>query len=322
MRRWLDRTDKDVKAELKQKAFDMWLACHSHEDISEAIGYSRRAVSDLLDKIGDLGANGQLAASAQADENGEETDDDRGLGKLSFTKEQVANSEHATDFEAPIYNVWKQQNKTAGSTHFGNSEIRWVDNLLYLYTAPFDTVVDPFAGGGSTIDLCRKRLRRYWVSDRLPVVEREKDIRKLDVTEEMPSVRWKDVGLVYLDPPYWKQAEGEYSTDTEDLANMDLEKFTSTLASVVKGFAERMAKSKREAPAYIALIIQPTQWKAPERSYTDHIADMIKVVKLPIDIRISCPYESQQCNAQMVEWAKENRKVLVLSREIVVWRVA
>jgi hypothetical protein len=38
-------------------------------------------------------------------------------------------SNHATDFTIPIYNVWKQQTKAEGSTHFGNSEIRWLDNL-------------------------------------------------------------------------------------------------------------------------------------------------------------------------------------------------
>src|ERR1700733_6735965 len=58
---------------------------------------------------------------------------------------------------------------TAGkASHFGNSETRWVDNLLYLYTRPFEIVVDPFAGGGSTIDLCQHRYRRYWVADREP----------------------------------------------------------------------------------------------------------------------------------------------------------
>ncbi len=63
---------------------------------------------------------------------------------------------HATDFTPPVYNVWKQQEKTTGLSHFGNSEVRWVDNLLYLYTQPFDVVIDPFAGSGSTADLCRK----------------------------------------------------------------------------------------------------------------------------------------------------------------------
>jgi hypothetical protein len=29
----------------------------------------------------------------------------------------------------------------------GNSEVRWLDNLLYLYTRPCDIVVDTFASG-------------------------------------------------------------------------------------------------------------------------------------------------------------------------------
>ena len=94
------------------------------------------------------------------------------IGKVAESPKAAA--AHAVDFEPPIYNVWKQQTKTAGSSHFGNSEVRWVDNLLYLYTKPFDVVVDPFAGGGSTIDICKRSLRRYWASDRKPVVEREK----------------------------------------------------------------------------------------------------------------------------------------------------
>jgi hypothetical protein len=41
-----------------------------------------------------------------------------------------AAASHVTDFEVPLYNVWKQQKKTAGPDHYGNSEVRWVDNLL------------------------------------------------------------------------------------------------------------------------------------------------------------------------------------------------
>ncbi len=77
-----------------------------------------------------------------------------------FSKSEQAAASHATDFEEPIYNIWKQQEKTPGSSHFGNTEPRLLDNLLYLYTKLLDIVIDPFAGGGSTIDMCRKRLRR------------------------------------------------------------------------------------------------------------------------------------------------------------------
>ncbi len=96
---------------------------------------------------------------------------------------------------------------------------------------------------------------------------------------------------------------------------MSIEDFTKALSGIVNGIAKKLSD------AYVALIIQPTQWNAPERQFTDHIGDMLRLVKLPVDMRMSVPYESQQCNAQMVEWAKDNKKLLVLTREIVVWKV-
>ncbi len=320
IRDWLSRMDKDAKADLRRLAFDMWLACYTHEEIAEKVGYKRRTVSDFLETVA-FGGNGDSAISAQTLDPDSDSDDDEEtgntLGRWKATKANAPLAEHAVDFDVPLYNVWKFKEKTKGSKHFGNTESTIVDNLLYLYTQPFDIVVDPFAGGGSTIDVCKKRFRRYYVSDRKPVVEREHEIRQADITESLPGPsRWEDVKLVYLDPPYWKQAEGQYSDDPSDLANMDLDAFTKALASLVKSYAKKLKPGAR-----IALIIQPTQWKAPERAYTDHVADLLREVKLPVDMRIQCPYESQQCNAQMVEWAKENRKLLVLSRELVVWRV-
>jgi hypothetical protein len=290
VREWLSRIDKDAKTARDKRIFGMWLSCHTDQEAADAEGMVRRTVADLTADFGEI-------------------------GKLSESAKAAA--QHATDFDPPLYNVWKQQTKTAGGKHFGNSEVRWVDNLLYLYTKPFDIVVDPFAGSGSTADLCKKRMRRYWVSDRKPAVGREAVIRKHDLTDGLPRLpRWQDVGLVYLDPPYWKQAEGRYSQDPQDLANMDLPLFTQTLVGLIRDFAKKLPKG-----AHIALIIQPTQWNAPEHEFTDHIADTLRLVKHPVAMRVSVPYESQQYNAQQVEWAKANRRVLVLTREIVVWRV-
>ena len=55
--------------------------------------------------------------------------------------------------------------------------------MLYLYTKPFDMVLDPFAGGGSTIDICKRRFRRNLLSDRKPIVERETEIRQYDLID-------------------------------------------------------------------------------------------------------------------------------------------
>lgn len=288
VREWLSRVDKDAKEARDRRVFELWLACWTQNEIADSVGVTQSEVAKSI-------PSGDIAI---------------------LNKSEAASAGHATDFDVPIYNIWKQQEKSSGSSHFGNSESRWLDNLLYLYTSPFDVVIDPFAGGGSTIDVCRKRFRRYYVSDRKPIVEREKEIRAHDLTDGLPKPpQWKDVKLVYLDPPYWKQAAGQYSEDPTDLANMDLDEFNKQLAGIINGF------SKKLTDAHIALIIQPTQWNAPDRKFTDHIGDMLRAVKLPVEMRYSVPYESQQCNAQMVDWAKENRRCLVLSREIVVWRV-
>jgi hypothetical protein len=132
----------------------MWLACYAGVEIAEANNLSEKEVGKI---VSDLSAE--------------------------LPKGQKADSEHATDFTPPIYNIWKQQEKTNGSSHFGNSEVRWVDNLLYLYTKPFDMVLDPFAGGGSTIDICKRRFRRNMFSDRKPIVERETEIRQYDLID-------------------------------------------------------------------------------------------------------------------------------------------
>lgn len=291
---WLSRTIKEEKERKKDQARAMWMACATQDEIAEAVEVEQRTISNWEDDF-----------------------------RKNSEAEDFLNSR---DFELPIYNVWKQQAKSNAVSHFGNSEPRWVENLLYLYTQPASIVVDPFAGSGSTIDVCKKRGRRYFVSDRKPIVEREHEIRQHDLisddgTIQMPSLpRWKDVGLVYLDPPYWKQAEGQYSNDPTDLGNMPLESFNSALSGIVNGFAKKL---KNGAPRYIALIIQPTQWKSNvNKDYVDHIGDLLRSVKLPVHMRYSVPYESQQCTAQMVDWAKANKRCLVLTREIIVWEVS
>ena len=323
------RIDKDLKVELRETAFNMWMGCFDNQAIADNIGFSRPAVSEFVDLLrivrngirsvsDDLLENAQLTDIEPEFE--EEEEDSTGLGVYKLDNRLMVKANHIDEnYKPPIYNIWKQQEKSEGITHFGNSEIGFLDNLLYLYTKPLDVVIDPFAGSGSTIDLCKSRLRRYLVSDRAPIDIRD-DIRQHDIKDGVLSPpTWKDVKLIYLDPPYWKQAENKYSEDKEDLANMELQDFNKSLSCIIKKYAEKIKRARSNA--YIALIIQPTQWKAPDRVFTDHVGDMIKAVKLPVDMRFSVPYESQQYNPQCVQWAKDNKKCLVLTREIIVWEV-
>jgi hypothetical protein len=294
---WTKSIQDIEKQQQKETIFNLFLACHTASEIGQAVGLPEQTIRDRIERLSTkefLGTKSWKLAKF------EDYDEDDGL--------------------RPIYNIWTFGKKTNEVSHFGNSESRIVDRLLYLYTEPFDIVVDSFAGGGSTIDVCKKRSRRYWISDRKPIPERAHEIRTLDVVESLPTLnnRWSEVALTYLDPPYWKQTENKYSKDAADLANMPLENFNKALSGIVNGIARKQSRG------VIALLIQPTQWNAPGREFTDHVYDMLRLAdskRLRLINRISCPYSSQQCTPQMVDYVKERKELLVLTRELIVWKI-
>lgn len=155
---WLSDIDKAEREVRKRKIQELWLACHTAEEIAaelqEQDDTSIKRITKEWCESPDVEKSTKVAVSDES-------------------------------FTPPLYNVWTFSKKTNEVEHFGNSEQRIVDNLLYLYTQPFDIVLDPFAGGGSTIDVCKNRMRRYWTSDRKPIVARESEIRTLDIVKEL-----------------------------------------------------------------------------------------------------------------------------------------
>jgi len=144
------RIDKDLKVELRETAFNMWMGCYSDQEIADAVGFSRRSISEFTESL-QVGENGIGAENADLSENPEltndsenrefdddEQDDSNSLGVYKLDKRLLIKANHMDDkFTPPIYNVWKQQERSEQVNHFGNSEISFVDNLLYLYTKPF-----------------------------------------------------------------------------------------------------------------------------------------------------------------------------------------
>jgi len=71
----------------------MWLACHTQEEIAEAAGVPRDTVQGWVS----------------------------GFVENSITQE----STNWQDFKPPIYNVWKKQEKTNTTSHFGKPCCPW-----------------------------------------------------------------------------------------------------------------------------------------------------------------------------------------------------
>ena len=287
IRNYLVEPEKRLREKRNQRILDLHLECYTQQEIADRLGISQQSVASSI---------------------------------KSFTEKGSASDfDRDPDFKPKLYDVWNFGKLSNKVKHPGNSEQRILEELIYRHTQPYGIVVDPFAGGGSTLDVCRKRLRRCYLSDRKPIPARADQIRRIDVLESLPKLgkRWADVSLTYMDPPYWKQIEGQYSEDDEDLANMTLENFTTSLAAVIKNIGKKQSKG------VVALLIRPTQWKSKGRRVVDHAFDLISAVgdDLKYERRISCPTKGVMATPPMIEWAKENKELLAITREVIIWRV-
>ena len=106
---WLSRTLKEEKERKRDKAFALWLACHTQEEIAEAVDMTQRAISEWED---------DFRKKLEVDIFLNSPDFDPPIYNVwtdDFAEKSAADkSAFPADFEVPIYNVWKQQTKTAG----------------------------------------------------------------------------------------------------------------------------------------------------------------------------------------------------------------
>jgi len=116
-----------------------------------------------------------------------------------------------------IYNVWNfsQRDPRLGYPYPGNIPGQIAMNVLYYYTKQGDLVIDPMAGGGSTIDACLimgRKCRAYDIRNEWEiggVKYSRKDIIIRDLWEGFDE-RVKGCDLIFLDPPYWRLKRGFY----------------------------------------------------------------------------------------------------------------
>ena len=262
-------------AEQLQAIFDLFMDCFRPQEIADRLGISQQRVESIVKSL------------TNVSDFGESLDFDR---DRDFT------------VSAPVYDIWDA----------GDSMELIVENLLYLYTPPFGIVLNPFAGDGSTIDVCRKRLRRCYASDLRPIPARSNQIRQLNVVKSLPDLgeRWSEVSLTYLDPPCWSAAlHPAYSIrfGAEELAGMPLEVYTASLAAVIQNIAQKQSKG------VIAILVLPSE--------VDHSYQLMSAVGLEIERRIIYPPEDLEWTLTQIDAAMGGRGLLNIKRELLIWRV-
>lgn len=117
-------------------------------------------------------------------------------------------------------------------------------NLLTRYTRADDLVVDPFCGGGTTLDVARSLERRALGYDLQPV---RKDIFRADA-RSLPIEDGK-VDFVFMDPPY--STHLEYSKTEECIGGLDaFEPGYFEAMDLVFGECDRILRDRRYLAVY------------------------------------------------------------------------
>lgn len=98
---WLSRTLKEEKERKRETAFNLWLSCHTQEEIAEAVEVDQKTITNW---------------------------------EVDFRKKsEIDNFLNSPDFDPPIYNVWKQQSKSNNVDHFFTRHVRCYGvHVLYM----------------------------------------------------------------------------------------------------------------------------------------------------------------------------------------------
>ena len=113
-------------------------------------------------------------------------------------------------FRPTPYDVWSfRHDRAFGIPHPGSIPPAIVAHVLHYFTQPGGLVVDPMAGGGTTLDVCQSMGRRCLAYDLHPA---RPEIDVHDIRGGFPSES-ADCDLVFCDPPYHTMLAGKYSRD-------------------------------------------------------------------------------------------------------------
>lgn len=219
------------------------------------------------------------------------------------------------EFNPKVYNFWffGRSDPKYGNMHPGQIHPGILENLLHLYTNEGDLVVDPFAGGGITIDVCKHWQRRCIALDIDP---RREDIQKYDICAGFPESAG-NADLVFYDPPYWNMVAEDYSKD--GAGSYSFAEFIEFLR-----FLAGAAKQTLKVGGFAAFIIMPQYYRLPEGvPYIDWPVIWWKFFAdagmTPVQ-RISNMWPTSIWQAFHVTKAKEDGKLLPIMGELCIFQ--
>jgi hypothetical protein len=323
--------DRRRKANLRRAEFADRRNCddrHDHANASSdhrppATGQGRRTDETVAQAIG-LGSK-DTYRQARAVWRAARADDPRATAALAQLdagtktihaayKDLRRRDRYAADFRPNPYDVWAFRHDPAfGVPHPGAIPAGIVAHAVHYFSPPGGLVVDPLAGGGTTLDVCRAMGRRCLAYDLHPV---RPEITAHDIKGGLPP-QTAGCDLIFADPPYHTMKAGRYAT-----TGVGEEPLTGWIA-FLQDFS-RIAFSQLRPGGHVALLLaNQTEKDLPVGyGYLDHAflgyAALTAAGFIPVR-RISCPLSGGYL-PQHVRQARTEGRLLGLVRDLLVMR--
>jgi len=220
------------------------------------------------------------------------------------TKALVRQALGKDQFNPQLYNVWNfaSCDPRFGDEHFeGRIPGQIVQNVLHYFTVEGDLVVDPMSGSGTTFDVCKVMNRRALCYDAMPL---RSEIKANDIRQGYPP-ETQDCNLVFLDPPYLNMVFNHYT---------DVDEFYSFL----KKLAEDTHKILRQN-GHTAFLMEDMTEKG-NYCLSGESYRIFRDAGFECVTHVSCPLSTEQFNAQQVEKAKREKRMLGRNRDLYIFR--
>jgi len=255
---WVSDIKLMQKAERQAIIYRLKSLGWTQQEIGEKIGLTQRAVSDKIENLPELVKllKSLLDRGESVEKVAEKLNIDLTLawamvldGKDDLERFNQFGEGEYQNVSPLIYNVWNftGRDPRLGIEVPGNIPGQIAMNTLYYYTKQGDLVVDPMAGGGSTVDACLVMGRRCRAYDINPP-ERREDIVKHDIREGFPR-EVNGCDFIFLDPPYWRLQRGGYSK--ESISEYSFEDWLRFMKKLAVDCFETVKKG-----GYTALVIE------------------------------------------------------------------
>ncbi|MEE9610435.1 MAG: hypothetical protein V3W19_04245 [Desulfatiglandales bacterium] len=193
-----------------------------------------------------------------------------------------------------------------GTPYPGRIPGQIVLNTLYYFGCPGGLVIDPMAGGGTVMDVCKAKKIRCFAFDIKPS---RTGVKKHDASKPWP-VKEK-AGLIFIDPPYGSQQAESYG----GMAGLNAEQFMAELSKVIMQSAKNLKQD-----AHLAILIAPM---AIREKYFDLPFETVRSAEthgLMLIRRIIVPVSTQQVGPQVTGAAKKNKTILAVLRDLLIFK--